>query len=266
VLAMTANAMVGDREKALEAGMNDHIAKPLNVTDMFTTMARWITPTDPRSRPAQTSTPATGNEAIGSLEGVDTAAGLATCAGNESLYRRLLWQFAVSNQDFGQAFLEAQSSADQDAPMRLAHTLKGVAGSIGATQVAHAAKELEDVCKTATASAVPARHLEQLLAVLAPVLRAIEAARDSLSGSESVAQGPALAIAPTLTQLREALENFDPKSRDIAEKLLSAVSGTDHEAAIDTIIGHIDNFDFGEALATLTANDATLAEVDATIT
>ena len=82
----------------------------------------------------------------------------------------------------------------------------------------------------------------------------------------AVAQGQAPAIAPTLTQLREALENFDPGSREIAEKLLSAVSGTDHETPVDTIIGHIDNFDFGEALATLTANEAALAEVDATMT
>jgi len=264
VLAMTANAMVGDREKALDAGMNDHIAKPLNVSDMFTTMARWITPTDPQSGPAQTSSQATDDGAIGSLEGVDTEAGLATCAGNESLYRKLLLQFAVSNRDFGQDFLQAQSSTDQDAPMRLAHTLKGVAGSIGATQLAYAAKELEDACKTDTASDVPARHLEQLLAALTPVLRAIDSAQDRLSGTGAVAQGPTLAITTTLTQLREALENFDPESRGIAEKLLSAVCGTEHEAAINTIIGHIDNFDFGEALAALTANETELTQVDAT--
>ena len=44
IIAMTANAMVGDREKVLAAGMNDHIAKPINVTEMFATLARWIRP------------------------------------------------------------------------------------------------------------------------------------------------------------------------------------------------------------------------------
>jgi CheY-like chemotaxis protein len=44
ILAMTANAMAGDREKVIDAGMNDHIAKPLNVAAMFATMAKWITP------------------------------------------------------------------------------------------------------------------------------------------------------------------------------------------------------------------------------
>jgi CheY-like chemotaxis protein len=44
VIAMTANAMSGDRDKALEAGMNDHIAKPLSVAAMYETLARWARP------------------------------------------------------------------------------------------------------------------------------------------------------------------------------------------------------------------------------
>ena len=49
VIAMTANAMVGDREKALAAGMNDHIAKPIRVDEMYGTLARWVRPAAPRA-------------------------------------------------------------------------------------------------------------------------------------------------------------------------------------------------------------------------
>ena len=49
VIAMTANAMVGDREKALAAGMNDHIAKPINVDEMYRTLARWVRLTTPQA-------------------------------------------------------------------------------------------------------------------------------------------------------------------------------------------------------------------------
>jgi CheY-like chemotaxis protein len=49
VIAMTANAMVGDRDAALAAGMNDHIAKPININEMFATLARWVTPGSPRA-------------------------------------------------------------------------------------------------------------------------------------------------------------------------------------------------------------------------
>jgi CheY-like chemotaxis protein len=44
IIAITANAMVGDREKALAAGMNDHIAKPINIAQMFATLERWVGP------------------------------------------------------------------------------------------------------------------------------------------------------------------------------------------------------------------------------
>ena len=44
IIAMTANAMVGDRDKALAAGMDDHIGKPIKVAEMFATLARWISP------------------------------------------------------------------------------------------------------------------------------------------------------------------------------------------------------------------------------
>jgi CheY-like chemotaxis protein len=54
VIAMTANAMVGDREKVLAAGMNDHIAKPINVEEMFATLARWVRPV--RHRRARSGT------------------------------------------------------------------------------------------------------------------------------------------------------------------------------------------------------------------
>jgi CheY-like chemotaxis protein len=49
VIAMTANAMVGDREKALAAGMNDHITKPIRVDEMYSTLARWVRPAAPRA-------------------------------------------------------------------------------------------------------------------------------------------------------------------------------------------------------------------------
>ena len=55
IIAMTANAMAGDKEKVMQAGMNDHIAKPLNVAAMFTTMAKWIKPTGGAGSPASCS-------------------------------------------------------------------------------------------------------------------------------------------------------------------------------------------------------------------
>ncbi len=92
IIAMTANAMAGDREKVLEAGMNDHIAKPINVRDMFTTMAKWITSSNKVPEPLQPAVlvDAIDEKPLPDLPGIDIARGLATTDGNHKLYRRLL--------------------------------------------------------------------------------------------------------------------------------------------------------------------------------
>ena len=78
VIAMTANAMAGDREKTIAAGMNDYIAKPIDVDEMFQTMARWISPAQPLSGAVSDAAPvATPAPEIPPLDAIDTAAGLA---------------------------------------------------------------------------------------------------------------------------------------------------------------------------------------------
>ena len=85
VIAMTANAMVGDREAVLAAGMNDHIAKPIVVAEMFATLAKWVKPT--RSGAA----------------GIDTRRGLDNVGGDDALYRRMLGLFRDSETLLGAA-------------------------------------------------------------------------------------------------------------------------------------------------------------------
>jgi len=127
VIAMTASAMAGDREKCLRAGMNDHITKPIDVDRMFTTLSRWIK-TD---QPAEVHTTfketraGTGDGSIPELEGIDTRAGLARAQGNRTLYRRLLEKFREGQGDFVGEFQEAAESGDGSVTTRLAHTLKG---------------------------------------------------------------------------------------------------------------------------------------------
>jgi two-component system sensor histidine kinase/response regulator len=256
VLAMTANAMVGDREKALAAGMNDHIAKPLNVAQLFATMARWIKPAAPQQAPLVQAT--SGDEKLPLLEGISTEVGLATCAGNAALYRKLLLQFGATNKNFEGDFRQARHDEDQQTPMRMAHTLKGVAGSIGATQVADVAKNLEVACRGNATPEDINTLLEQLLAAMAPVLQGIDEAGISLAGTTSpVHAAPAVSNA-SVEQLREALQNFDPKAKDFAETLLGGSSAGTCGVILQEVIGHIDNFDFEQALAVVAVNEDAL--------
>jgi CheY-like chemotaxis protein len=96
IIAMTANAMAGDREKVIEAGMWDHIAKPLNVQAMFGTIAKWIKPANP-TKLVEINTgevlSSSGKFPLFNLKGIDVRAGLNTTMNNEGLYRRLLTKF-----------------------------------------------------------------------------------------------------------------------------------------------------------------------------
>src|SRR5579862_2583620 len=77
VVAMTANAMVGDRDKALSAGMNDHVAKPINVEEMFATLARWIRPPAAAGAPPDPAAGEVRGGALADLAGIDSRAGVA---------------------------------------------------------------------------------------------------------------------------------------------------------------------------------------------
>ena len=163
VIAMTANAMAGDREKALEAGMNDHIAKPVHVDVLFRTLARWVGP----------AALAQGHERrLAGLPGLDASAGLAAAMGDEALYRRLLGMFREREASFAARFQRAREAGDAAACTRYAHDLKNVAGSLGMVTLQRAAADLESACQQADGrlSGVP---VDEVVLVLEPLLGAL---------------------------------------------------------------------------------------------
>jgi signal transduction histidine kinase/DNA-binding response OmpR family regulator/HPt (histidine-containing phosphotransfer) domain-containing protein len=140
VIAMTANAMVGDREAVLAVGMNDHIAKPIVVAEMFATLAKWV-------KPGRSS--GSGIERVDaplSPNGIDTPSGLANTGGDNALYRRMLGMFRKKEADFVQRFRAARAEGDPDAAMRAAHDLKSEAGTLGMPGLEQSAAALERAC------------------------------------------------------------------------------------------------------------------------
>ncbi|HZX28215.1 MAG TPA: response regulator, partial [Telluria sp.] len=95
VIAMTANAMVGDKEKCLEAGMNDFIAKPVDVAQLFTTLARWVKPAAP---PPADAAPAAAPNELPPVPGLAMSAALARVGGSTKLMRKLLERFAETQR------------------------------------------------------------------------------------------------------------------------------------------------------------------------
>ncbi len=184
IIAMTANAMVGDREKVLEAGMNDHIAKPLIVAAMFAVLARWITPKSGARLIARVPSRSDGATELPPLEGVDTRRGIATTMGNKILYQSLLIRFRETNRNFRDEFERARRGGDQADVIRCAHTLKGTAGNIGAIGVQARAEKLERACASGAASEAVDALLDETAAELATVVSALEAVEESRPARE----------------------------------------------------------------------------------
>ncbi len=142
IIAMTAHALVEEREKCLAAGMVDHISKPVDPQALFQTLLRWLpnasTAAPSLSRPRST-------ESIDDLDviGLDTRVGLKHVAGDHELYLRLLRQFCTTRADDGQHIEDALAKKDRDTAERIAHSAKGTAGTIGMDELANLAGTLE---------------------------------------------------------------------------------------------------------------------------
>ncbi|MFL6698499.1 MAG: response regulator [Vitreoscilla sp.] len=168
VIAMTANALVGDRDKVLAAGMNDHIAKPIRIEEMFATLARWIRP---GGNPTQgTQATAAGPGALVPASAIDRRQGVAALMGDEETYLRLLRMFRDREADFETRFKGVFSAAQRVEATRMAHDLKSVAGALAAHAVQRSAAELELACAEGAGDAAIEQLLQAVARCLDPVI------------------------------------------------------------------------------------------------
>ena len=160
IIATTANAMPNDRRMAMAAGMNTHISKPIDPPILFQTLAKWIAlersladeaadvgmhAVAPEPTPAVP--PAKDEGSPSDIAGVDVQTGLRRVAGYRGLYDKLLREFARDYRDFRSQVERALSEQNRDVAGRLAHTLKGVAGTLGAARVSETAGGLESAIR-----------------------------------------------------------------------------------------------------------------------
>jgi CheY-like chemotaxis protein/signal transduction histidine kinase len=156
IIAMTANAFSSDREQALEVGMVDHVAKPIEVRHLFDVMGQWITvPEDRRGSYDDEPGPDIETEIpLPDLPGIDTAAALERLGGNADLYINLLQGFVQQQAASDKAISKALSANDHALAEREAHTVKGVAANLGMDTLLAISGELEAAIKAADKSAI----------------------------------------------------------------------------------------------------------------
>ena len=160
IIAMTAHAMVGDREKSLAVGMNDHITKPIDGHEIFNVIAKWAPAAQEKVQETKSSgTTQTGGsefpraqepivtELPSSLPGIDVATGLTRVAGNKKLYVKLLRHVAADAPSTKEKLSAAIMNGDTKSVREIAHSLKGASANLAATDVAAAAEHLELAAK-----------------------------------------------------------------------------------------------------------------------
>lgn len=179
IIAMTAHAMTGDRDKVLQSGMNDYIPKPVDPVQMTNTLARWLAG---RTAPGTHSQPPVLSRSVSVL---NQTAALERLAHNQELYRRLLGMFEQDSAGAVGKIREALQSGDAETARRYAHTLKGTAATIGAEALQQAALQVEKVLAGQDAETVEDEMLNRLEQELQSVLREIRA--ELAAQSESAA-------------------------------------------------------------------------------
>jgi CheY-like chemotaxis protein len=225
IIAMTAHATMEERQRCLAEGMNDHISKPIDPNNLFETVGRYYkpsaqpTPPSPGPEPQPIKDP---TEEIPSIDGLDTKDGLTRVAGNRKLYLKILRQFADQQGPAVTQISEALAKGDVPLAERLAHTLKGVAGNIGAKGVQAVAGGLEKLIRERAGATALESSKQEVAKALDPLVAALKAALFSAPPVVSVDTAPPAAADPAKSreaaaQLAKLLSEFDPGAADFIE-------------------------------------------------
>ncbi|MBL7851320.1 MAG: response regulator [Cyclobacteriaceae bacterium] len=150
IIAMTADAMVTVKEECLAAGMNDFVSKPINPNTLLETIEKWLSV---RRRPVAMRNERTSSEE-NIPQGIDLALGLSYVGGNRRFYRELLNKFIADHKNYTNELKTLIDSGVREEAIRLVHSLKGTAGSLGMTRLHNLSKELQEILTIGSTSDV----------------------------------------------------------------------------------------------------------------
>jgi two-component system sensor histidine kinase/response regulator len=255
IIAMTAHALVEERQRCIDAGMNDHVSKPIDPDALFSTLLKWAKPKPkPASEPLAASTSqtvsVTGGESLPQIAGVNVADGLNRVAGNRSLYLNLLSQFVSQQAGAATQIAAALNADDRKFAERIAHTVKGVAGNLGISDVQSAAQKLEKAIRE-NQDSIPTL-LDQFAITLRVHVNSIaHALPGSAPSHHSTVPFDRDRAATAVSRLQSLLEANDGESQEAFQVLHEAVIGVVDARHLDSLSQTINNYEFEQALAEL---------------
>jgi len=260
IIAMTANAMRGDREKCIAAGMNDYLSKPINRHELIRCLNRWITDVSAADGPNEPQT--VKSLQVLNLPGIDAAEALKRLGISVTAYQRVLDKF---RQEHGQTLSDMETAVKTQRFGRiklLAHSVAGAGGNIGATALKQTARALETAADLKKGGNLEQLY-SQLVAASDTVIKSIEThlaplkttvlkqPKDPISGDVLTAEAMSQ-YRRFLQKLKIHLTEMDPVGAEEVVSDLTALSTPAHLTAdIKDLAAQVEDLDYDGALATL---------------
>ena len=265
IIALTAHALEGDRDRCIAAGMNDYVAKPIDPDGLVRCLAQWIRhPAPPAPPPRSTdSAPAPDVPKAPMTSAIDRAAALRRLNGNESLFRRLLGDLIRDYGAADDAIRGALADGDSTTAGRLAHQIKGVAGNLGATELFEAAGSLESAIRTAADAEAVEAALERFSKALGRVREAAALETPSTERPPAKDADGTLdreLVEEALAELSGLIQRNNPRSLDRIDALADQLDGHPAADSLPDLTDRLEQFDFRGASAVLAEIDRRVRE------
>jgi len=244
IIAMTAHALPDERERCLAAGMNDHVAKPIDPNRLFEALGRWTHAV----AAAEAAAPDTPMPAV---DGLDTEAALRRMGGNQALYRRLLHQFGESQARVPATLRELIAQGQLAEAERLAHTSCGLAANIGAGALATAASAIEAALRAGKVEAAAIDPFDTAMAALVAAIRQQIPAQTPAAPAAPAARATDILPSEIVARLRQMISQADGDCGRYFSQVRAELVNLFGSEPVGTMAEAIQVYDFTRALQIL---------------
>ncbi|MBF0120852.1 MAG: response regulator [Desulfobacterales bacterium] len=253
IIAMTAHAIKGAKEECLNAGMSDYVSKPINPSELFNVLIRWIKPRirdlteEQKNQLKQFKNQDICLDFPKNLAGIDIESGLKRLKGNKQLFKDLLIGFSKKYANAKEEIRNEIEKGEINTAKRLVHTIKGISGNISANHVHAAACELELAIEDKKED-IYSNLLLNFDQALQKVLESIKIFNEMAYDDKPANIIKVDNIKPIIMELYDLIKNDNPDSSESLKRFKECIDISIIKEEVKQLDEQINNFDFPNAI------------------